>query len=167
MSNITPAHVEQIRKIIEDCTTKLLGYSLVIPFTFRSDMKRVAGYAYQADHRIELSEQLFLNNNKEFSAYTIPHEVCHIVAWILFPNAKQHHGPEFRSLMRKLGCSEKTQVNYDISSLKLELFKYSCGCRGKIFNITPAIHKKMQNGEKRYCNTCKERAIFISNEGIN
>ena len=39
---------------------------------------------------------------------TIAHEIAHHIAHMLFPNASQWHGPEFRMVMNSIGYSGET-----------------------------------------------------------
>ena len=126
--------LKNVEKCIDESVNKIMGslpgHELKIPFSFRTDMKGIAGRAHcYSNKRIELSEQLFLENVEEFFLHTIPHEVAHILAVILYPDAKQHHGPEWKSVMRELGVEPVRCHNYDTSSCyKDTRFRYNCAC---------------------------------------
>ncbi len=151
-------------KIIE-CTEKILGKERAsrfsFPVTYRTDLKRVAGFAYFEELRIELNEQLLLNNIETFFVTTIPHEVAHLLQAILYPAAKQVHGPEWRSIMTYLGSPISRTHSYDTSVCTAgERFRYVCNCENKTFKVTKILHNKMQKGQKRYCDTCTGRAVY-------
>ena len=65
-------------------------------------LKTTAGYARYIEHRVEFSAELMWEHTEHFVQDTIPHEVAHILTHIIFPNAKQHHGPEWRNMLRWL-----------------------------------------------------------------
>ena len=124
-------------------------------------MNGIAGLAYLRDRRIELNEPLFLSNIDGFFARTIPHEVAHLLQTITYPAAKQSHGPEWRHIMSLLGVDNKRTHSYDVSvCTKIERFRYVCGCTNRTFNVTKILHNKMQKGQKRFCNTCTDRAVY-------
>ena len=75
----------------------------------------VAGAAYQLDKRIVISKDYLHEHPYEVQEETIPHEVCHIYQMVYFRFAKQAHGPEFRHLMRLIGCNGSTKHNMVLS----------------------------------------------------
>jgi len=81
-----------------------------IPFSVTKMSKsKCIAFAHYAGH-LEFNEAYFSHcegfNYKE----TIAHEVCHLYQFKYFPHAKQGHGPEFRSLMRKCGYEGTTKA---------------------------------------------------------
>jgi len=154
----------RIMNIVHTCVTKMLPENrrIAIPVTYRNDMKKCAGLAYCVSKRIELNIQLLIENEEAFLARTVPHEAAHIITKILFPDAKQAHGPEFRYVMTKLGCDTSTYHSYDVSSVVSgERFRYVCNCKDKApFSISKLIHKKMVAGQSRTCRSCKGRLSY-------
>jgi SprT protein len=123
-------------------------------------MRSVAGCAYTGKFkRIELSEQLFLENIESFFENTIPHEVAHILTEILYPNAKQDHGPEWKSVMRELGIEPVRCHNYDTSSCYNDTrIRYNCVCSTHHL-LSKIRHNKAKLGTEYSCGTCKTRLI--------
>jgi len=157
----------RVNEKVTECVAKILGSKhasndmFKFPVTYRSNMNGIAGLAYLRDRRIELNEPLFLSNIDGFFARTIPHEVAHLLQTITYPAAKQSHGPEWRHIMSLLGVDNKRTHSYDVSvCTKIERFRYVCGCTNRTFNVTKILHNKMQKGQKRFCNTCTDRAVY-------
>ena len=157
---ITPELHSRVNATVQSCIKKIMGqsYELMVPVTYRKDMKRVAGMAYLRTQRIELNEQLFLGNENEFFSRTIPHEAAHIITKILFPRAKQAHGPEWRHVMHRLQVEDvKRCHSYDTSALVkkrvYEKFTYSCAC-SRPLSLTKIMHNKIQGGSRRKCTRC-------------
>ena len=154
----------KIEKCISTCIISIMGVSnnLIIPVSFRTDMKGIAGLAYCYNNkRIELSEQLFLENIEEFLSDTIPHEVAHILTAILYPDAKQDHGPEWKSIMRKLGVNPRRCHKYDITSCfkSKDRIKYTCACDNYTHMLSKIRHERVKIGTIYRCNTCDNRLI--------
>ena len=61
--------------------------------------KTTAGMAYYDTNEIKLSTELFAEHTEHFVADTIPHEVAHIVDWIVF--GEWGHGPTWKRVMRE------------------------------------------------------------------
>ena len=142
------------------------GFStLVTPVTYRTDMKTTAGFAYPSLKRIELNATIFLANIENFFDDTIPHELAHILTRMLYPTAKQSHGPEWKSVMRNLGFSPTRCHSYDVTSINRDnakLSRYTCQCNDgtKEFFLSKILHNKINKGHFRICVTCKTRIIF-------
>lgn len=159
---ITKELHDKVTNKINECTVKILGKenSLVIPVTYRTDMHVVAGTAWLGEKRIEFNTQLLLSNEEDFFAQTIPHEVAHILQIILYPHAKQSHGPEWRRIMIRLGCHPHRTHNYDVSVCStMKRFNYSCSCK-KALMLTQIIHNKIQKGQNRSCSKCKSIVVY-------
>lgn len=163
---ITPELHARVNSTVQSCIKKILGqsYELHVPVSYRKDMVRVAGRAFMTSKKIELNEQLFLGNVDTFFSRTIPHEAAHLITKILYPKAKQAHGPEWRNVMNRLGVEDvKRCHSYDTSALVksrvYEKFTYSCACERKL-SLTKIIHNKIQNGSHRACIHCKVRVMY-------
>jgi len=135
--------------------------------SFIKNMKGAAGYAFTDEFRIELNEQLFLANREAFFKQTIPHELAHLVVEILYPDAKQAHGPEFRRLMAFWGFDSSTRIKYDREAAGIEirkqpLYVYECACETQtnIFKFSSTIHKRIEQGDHRRCRSCHERVVY-------
>jgi SprT protein len=159
----------RVTTLVNKLMTQFLGDSVPkVSIGYRVDMKRAAGIAYRSHNRIELNIQLLLANTELFFERTIPHEVCHIVQWILYPKAKQAHGPEWRKLMSGIGAVASTYHSYDISvsmdsSYKLYRYVCSAGCidKGITHSMTKIMHGKISKGQNRACTKCGVRITYF------
>lgn len=164
---ITQEQIDRVIAVVDECTRKIIGHSLEINIRFCHDMGRCAGIAYYDGFKIDLNLPLFLNNEKEFLSVTIPHEVAHLLTWMLHPNAKQNHGPEFKKILSQLSSNTSTYHSMDVSvATGKPRFRYVCCCPSRVHFISSLIHKKMSSGQARFCGACKERILFETNEGI-
>lgn len=80
---------------------------------FNNRLKATAGRCYYDDNIIELSTSLYKKYELEFWIDTIPHEFAHQVTHNIFGNTKQHHGPEWKSVMLAYGIEPRTYHNYE------------------------------------------------------
>lgn len=83
------------------------------------------GEAWIGKNLIRLNLTLLVENQEEFLARTVPHEVAHLVAHFVY-DAKPHngkkvrpHGSEWREVMGVLGLAPSVKHNYDVSSLDI------------------------------------------------
>ena len=160
---ISSEMIAKIQDKIHSTMKEMLGseYNNDTKVSFRKDMKSVAGYAYQYQNRIELNEQLFESNQETFFSRTIPHECAHLIQKRLYPQAKQAHGPEFRSILRCLGADTSTRHQMDVSvAYGKPMYQYKCSC-DRVLNLTKLIHTRVQSGSSRHCKACKTIISFI------
>ena len=64
-----------------------------------------AGRAFLEDGKIDLSCYLMTNNLDLFKIDTIPHELCHIIAWRLYGD--KGHGKGWKYVMGEMGVNGK------------------------------------------------------------
>lgn len=89
-------------------------------------------------------------NLEDYLAETIPHEVAHYLDKLLHPKNTDYHGLLWGEIMiRVFNVSPKQYHNYHIPGYHI----YKCAC-GKELEISPTIHHKILNGQRRYTNCC-------------
>lgn len=157
----------RIKEVVLECFNKALPRDK-IPFVdvqYRTNMKRVAGLAYESN-KIELNIQLLLANGKEFISRTVVHEAAHLITNIMFPDAKQAHGPDWRHVMRIIGATDTERTHsYDTSvALSGEYYRYACGCKDRSHTLSPLKHKRINSGQIYSCKKCKSRLAYWPKE---
>ena len=150
-------------KVLETLLTaqRVFGRTFELPKVEFKDMGRTAGKAYYHDNKIVLSPTLLEENQDTFIERTVIHECGHLINRHVFPFAKQSHGPEWRSVMRRLGSEDVSRCHsYDTSSVAQSRDKwlYTCGC-GKRFEFGAARHRRAQSGQYR-CGKCKSPCVY-------
>jgi len=117
---------------------------------------RTAGLAHIYRDRVSYNSHYI--NEVDFWDTTVPHEVAHHLQKWFYPSARQAHGPEFRSIMARLGCSTRTCHSMKPEALlEARPFEYECPCCKKTFNLSNILHKRVQSGQRRFCSSsaCK------------
>jgi SprT protein len=115
-----------------------------------------AGIAHPLLRTITISKDYLRDNKEQVLKTTVAHEVCHLYVNMYFPRAKQHHGPEFRSLMNLLGLDGKTYHSMGIASgtvkrtRKVTRYVYKTADTGTIVKLTSQKHNKEQMYRKYY-----------------
>ena len=120
--NLNPILIKMVEdKILETLQLAQNRFNRNFPIpnlSFKLKSKRVAGKAHYALNLIKINP-LFLNQfTLNVLHRTVPHEVAHLITHAVYPQAKQHHGPEFRAVMRRLGnedCSTYHTMRLDTS----------------------------------------------------
>jgi predicted SprT family Zn-dependent metalloprotease len=69
--------------------------------TINNRLKTTAGRAWLADHRLDFSAELMWQHTQEFVEQIIPHEVAHIIAYVVYSD--EGHGKVWKFVMRALG----------------------------------------------------------------
>lgn len=72
-------------------------------------LKTTAGRSFYEIRKIDLSTTLFSEHTHNFLTDTIPHEVCHQVAWDIYK--EKGHGPDWKHTMRVFGI-EPSRCHY-------------------------------------------------------
>ena len=125
---------------------------LILPLSVDWDVGgvRTAGLARIGRNRVSFNYHYI--NEADFWNTTVPHEVAHHIQKWLYPRARQAHGPEFRSIMARLGCSTRTRHSMAPEALKeFKPHEYECPCCKKTFNLSNIIHNRIQSGQRRFC----------------
>jgi SprT protein len=121
-----------------------------------------AGYARRDLSLLMFQLDLAESNKQDFMDNTVPHEVAHIIQFVLYPRSSAH-GYEWKSIMtRVMNISPDRCHSYDTSVTvvkKQTTHLYSCGC-GKEFNVTQTMHNKILKGSNRVCARCRGRLIL-------
>lgn len=162
-TNIT----QRIDSKIKECFNKILGYVPAYRVVYESIGRGTAG-TFRFSTRTFTFDPWFVERyTEDYIARTVPHEVAHMIQRILYPNAKQAHGPEFRRIMSALGAPTETHHNYDVTDAPgrhSRNHQYQCGCSGKIFNLTTRMHNTIINGNSRRCPTCLFTLYYIGSK---
>lgn len=131
------------------------------------------GLAYLLRNRISLNAGLFNRNKDEFYNNVIPHEIAHLIAYMLYKD--RGHGEAWRNTMQKLGYSPSRCHSMDVKEVKrtvtLQRWVYKCGCRENNMHYLPeARHLELKHGkvgkdgkrieQNQRCSKC--RGLLIS-----
>jgi len=124
------------------------------------DLKgRAAGMYHRRkqERGIRYNPYLFAKYFDDNLTNTIPHEVAHYVADVLFGMGKiKPHGKEWRAIMRDFDVKPLVTGSYDLSGIpvrKQRRFDYQCDCAKH--QLSTVRHNKIQKGKTRYyCQGC-------------
>lgn len=120
---------------------------------------RVAGLAYRYDWKIKINPRFLAEHPEEVINVTVPHEIAHLLCFVLRPNAKQSHGPEWKGIMQDLGFHRPSTYH----SMRLPDAKphtYICSCQK--FHLSNLVHKRILAGESRFCRKCKKKIVHLN-----
>lgn len=126
--------------------------------SFELNSSRVAGQAHLREWKIKINPEFLEQYPDKIISRTVPHEVAHLVAYKVYPYAKQHHGPEWKSVAVKLG-TEPTRC-HSMHLPSKQPHTYVCSCQK--FHVSNLIHRKIQNGQRRFCPKCKKYLVYLS-----
>lgn len=156
----------EVARVVE-YGNKRFRVSRPIPVVKFTQKGRVAGRCWYGAQLLEFNEILARENSSLFQE-TVIHEVAHLFTFFLYPNAKQNHGPEFRSVCRALGGTGRTYHNYDISSVsrknKIQRHVYKCSCREH--TLTTTKHNRALKGAQFLCIKCRQKIVFVTTKVI-
>jgi predicted SprT family Zn-dependent metalloprotease len=116
----------------------------------------IAGCAQIYRNKIMISIDYLREHFDEIINQTLPHEICHIYVTKYFPNAKQHHGKEFRMLMNYLGLEGKTYHNMVLKDSPNKTrrtktrYVYVAENSGQKYMLTPMQHNKQLTGKSKF-----------------
>lgn len=139
---------------------KLFGRSFP-PVAVRFDLRgRTAGmYRVRKELReIRFNPWLFAKYPEDSFATTIPHEVAHYVADLLYGlRSIRPHGREWRAIMQAFGADDSATCRYDLSGIPagrtVQRFRYRCGCRSH--ELSSYRHNRVRRRQSLYhCRAC-------------
>ncbi|RDV26208.1 SprT family zinc-dependent metalloprotease [Alteromonas aestuariivivens] len=120
--------------------------------TFRRSGKN-AGTAFLQQNRINFHPTLLQENLQAYFNEVIPHEVSHLLAYQLYGRVKPH-GAEWKYLMLNVfNVPPQTTHNFDLSSLELKSFHYSCNCG--VLSLGVRRHNNILRGQQYKCRRCQ------------
>lgn len=151
----------EINARIKSCFNAILGYVPNYSLVFINDRKKKwAGQATYHKNILEFNLAYHSIDPDYFMGEIVGHEVAHLITSILYPDAKQHHGPEFRKIMSRLGLLGKTYIP-DHMTIQ-EKFLYRCGC-GKDLFYPLKSHLKIKMMKSPVCRKCGDSVVCVSN----
>lgn len=114
-------------------------------------LKTTAGRAWYDRNYIDLSAELYEKNKASFINDTVPHELAHIIAKIVYDS--NGHDNSWYYVYFKLTGKEASRLH----SYKVErkVYIYTCNC-GKQHNLTIGRHRVLLANPFHYtCSNCK------------
>ncbi len=119
---------------------------------------RTAGLAYLRDWHIKINPKYLEAYPNEVIGKTVIHEIAHLIAFRLYPDSKQAHGPQWKHVANQLGI-EPVRC-HQMQLVEASPHTYICNCQ-KHF-VTNLIHRKMVNGQRRFCRKCKSQVVYLN-----
>ncbi len=164
---INDGQQQQVRNATSDCLTragKIFRIELE-PITITFDLTgRSAGmYRVQRGQRtIRYNAYLFAKYFDDNLATTVPHEVAHYVADMLYGFQRiRPHGAEWQEIMCALGVEPRATGQYDLTGIPVrrqQRFSYHCRC--STHRLTASRHYKICRKKAAYlCNHCGDKLI--------
>ena len=151
-----------------DKANSIYGIQLPYPRVRMTLRGAVAGRAFYRGE-INYNTLIYIQNKEIFLQSTVPHEVAHLVASYLAKGnwlKLKPHGKEWKNVMMAFGVTNITRCHsYDVSQIKRHKapldrpFVYTCGCRN--FYFTSIKHRRMLNGQNRFCLACHKSLKFV------
>ncbi|APD93996.1 hypothetical protein BM523_08340 [Alteromonas mediterranea] len=118
--------------------------------TFRRSGKN-AGTAFLQQNRLNFHPILYKENREVFIREVVPHEVSHLLVWILFARV-QPHGKEWQSVMRGVfDCSPSATHQFDVKRVSRS-FSYKCDC--DTYALSTRRHNNILKGAQYKCKKC-------------
>lgn len=122
-----------------------------------------AGYADCAASQIELNPWLLMENIDEFIRVIVPHEVAHIVDFVV-NKPPRHHGKTWIRMMKSLDLPWSITHPFNVDHVPLanpDCFKYQCAC------VKPCLLTLREHGNRQKrvrnkpCEICGKQLKFI------
>ena len=142
---------------VNDCmqqASEQLAREFLTPAVRFNQRGRIAGSAWLERWELRFNPVLLSDNEAEFMAEIIPHEVAHLIAFACYGRVKPH-GPEWQHIMQSVfQLVPRTRHRLNTSKVA-PTFSYQCDCR--THQITLRRHNNMQRGKQRYqCLHCNQ-----------
>jgi len=152
-ASVQLAALQTTARFVELARTRY-GRAFPMP-TVAFDLRgKTAGQAFLNQNMIRYNAVLLTENQAEFDAQTIPHEVAHLIAHQLYGAKISGHGPEWQKVMRDFGVQPRRCHSYDVTNSAVGgVHQYTCRCN-KTFALTAKRHKKAQRGGL-ICRKCR------------
>jgi len=116
-------------------------------------LRTTAGRAFFDRNMVDFNKSLMETNKEYFIQDTIPHELAHIIAFVLFGD--DGHGADWRRVLEALtGRPAERLHSMDVSAQRRKSKTYTmyCGC-GPV-EISPQRMAWVNKGRQYTCNNC-------------
>lgn len=147
-----------------DIARKLFNVEIPdVPVLFNIKSASIAGQACYAPLRIRYNTPMMVLNGMDFINRTIPHEVAHIVAKIVYGRCQKHNANWRRVYVMIGGTNVSRCHNYDTTGLvgkNKTSYEYRCGCQ--THSVGPKIHKNIQAGRSYTCRKCRHQLTTLT-----
>jgi len=90
-----------------------------------------------------------------FIAQTVPHEVAHVITWLLHGSTVRPHGKEWQSVMAFFGQDSSRCHEFAVppsGQRRQQRWDYVCDCREHQLSTTR--HHRVQQGQQYQCRLC-------------
>ncbi len=143
------------------------GKTYPVPELDLSLRGKCAGQAYLQRWKLRFNLALMAENYQDFMINVVPHELAHLVAFREFGHQIKPHGREWQAVMEQvLGVPAKTTHQYDVTKTAKQDYIYHCGCPERAHGLTIRRHKKIAQGIKYLCRTCRQELVFKEKKGL-
>lgn len=170
MSSLHSLVEERVNEVQEILFNKLGLRPFTITTRLEYLKRGVSGLAHIRETAISISYDYLAEFREQVINRTVAHEVCHLYVARYYKNAKQHHGPEFRYLMRVLGCDPSTRHSMQLSTEAQESIKktrtryiYEVLNAADVY-LTPQQHNKVKLNPNRF--TYKGHPIKFTGKAV-
>ena len=153
--------LERCHNKVQDCisTIKQKYACEIRPISLSFGLKgQSAGSANVVKHHIKINPILLMENLDEMINQTIPHEVAHIAADIVYKRSCKSHGREWKHLMSVLGREPLRTHDYDVSrAMVRHVRRYNVNCDCKEHIVSSIIYNRILKGQIYVCTTCNQK----------
>ena len=162
---------KDLQRVAVDMTRSLLRHTAIhfvktmpeidVRFDLRGQAAGMAVFPAKGKPYIRYNLQLLELNRQDFLERTVPHEVAHIAAHVIYGTAIRPHGAEWAALMKLYGAESTRCHRYDTSQTstrKLRRYTYRCSCREH--QLTSIRHNRVVKGMRYLCRSCGEKLSF-------
>lgn len=141
-----------------ELATAYFNRAFAHPTVLFNQRGKIAGSARLLSNEIRINPILLADNQDDFLAEVVPHEVCHLLAHQLYGRVKPH-GKEWQALMKKLfALDPHTYHKMDVTKVQGKHFAYRCQCGPTTLSIRR--HNKVRRGQQQYiCRQCRTTLI--------
>lgn len=121
---------------------------------------RTAGSARASENLIRINPILLRENGDTFIARTVPHEVAHLITRQVYGMGRnvKPHGPEWRSVMVRLGLPPTRCHSYDVTNSAIRTrARHSVFCACMEHKVTEKVVRKIEMGSVYKCRKCRSQ----------
>lgn len=126
-----------------------------------------AGVAYLNRNLLRFNGQMYHDHQQEFLDQTVPHEVAHLIAHVVYGPRIRPHGREWQALMTDLYGLPATRChNFPVQSGRRKTnYYYQCSCPGPV-PFTAQRHAWVTRGRQYQCLKCGDLLHFTGKRQV-
>lgn len=156
------AHLKNLRKIAKkEFSLKKKDLKISVHFNLNSISVLGMFRIQKGEESFRFNRKIIIEAGEDKYLDVVTHEFAHLVVYRLYGRTVESHGPEWESVMKKLGADDASRYNTSLSDAMKEAYKdqlmeIKCKCSNVVYSVGIRRGNNILN-RKSICVNCNSK----------